>query len=238
MFFKIQNWKLSLLAILFIGIFCSLGLWQVSRATEKKILLKSFAERTEHAPFNAAMISQSRDWRFYRAQLSGSFDNEHTVLLDNKTYEGKVGYEVYTPFKAIGLDYPILIDRGFIPIGNNRKDLPLIRAITGKKTITGMLNLPPAYVSFGKITDAQIKTWPLRVEYINLNELSAIFNEAIYPYVMNLAPTDPASYEVKWQIVIMGPEKHMGYALQWFAFALTLLILFVTLNRQKKNETG
>lgn len=236
--FKIQNWKLALLAFLFIGIFTSLGIWQVNRAAEKKILLKSFADRAKHSPLTAAMMSQSGDWRFYPVSLEGRFDNAHTLLLDNKVYEGKIGYQVYTPFYAQGLSQPILVDRGFIPIGKSRKELPQIKTIADKTVITGMLNLPPKYVAFGQITDSKTITWPLRVEYINLAELTPLLGFPIYPYLLNLSPDSPAAYEVKWQIVVMSPDKHMGYAVQWFAFALTLLILFVALNRQKKNNRG
>lgn len=220
-----------MLAMVFIGIFTSLGLWQFSRAQEKKILLKSFAERTQHAPLDAASINKSADWRFYRTQLEGTFDNAHTILLDNKISQGKVGYQVYTPFNAIGLAQPILVDRGFIPIGNTRKTLPYISPISGNLTITGMLNLSPTYVALGQMVDSPSVTWPLRVEYINLSELSTLINHTFYPYVLNLSPKGPAAYEINWQVVTMPPEKHMGYAVQWFAFALTLLILFVALNR-------
>lgn len=235
MSFKIQNWKLSLLAFIFIGVFTSLGMWQLSRASEKKILLKSFAERTELAPLDASSLSQYNDLRFYRATLQGTFDNAHSILLDNKISQGKVGYEVYTPFYVIGLKKPLLVDRGFTPIINSRKEMPVIPAITGIVTITGMLNLPPTYVALGEMIDTPTHHWPLRVEYINLTELSTVLNDTMYPYVLNITPKDAAALEVNWQVVTMSPEKHMGYALQWFAFAVTLLILFVTLNRQKNN---
>lgn len=227
----IKNWKLSLLAIIFICLFTSLGFWQLSRADQKKLLLKSFAERTTHT-LTAKEMNQFGDWRFYQVQLEGVFDNMHTILLDNKIYQGKVGYEVFTPFKASSIPVPILVDRGFIPIGQRRENLPKIRVITGKVTLNGMLNLPPTYVSLGKINESSTLTWPLRVEYINFSELSRFFMYPLYRYILNISPTHPASYEVKWQIVTMPPEKHIGYAVQWFALAFTLLILSLALNRR------
>ena len=185
-FLHVQNWKLALLAMIFIAVFTSMGFWQLSRATEKKTLLKTFAQRTEVPPLTAATIAKPGDWRFYQATLTGEFDNAHTIFLDNKTHEGKIGYEVYTPFRASGLRIPILIDRGFIPAGNSRKELPPIHAIAGNITITGMLNLPPSYVSIGKLTYSPVNTWPLRVEYINLSEPHLI--AATIPYVLNITP--------------------------------------------------
>lgn len=241
--FHVKNWKLAILAVICIGILSSLGCWQWSRANTKKILLKSFAERTEHAPLSVEQLKalgsavkprddRNSDLRFYRAKLIGHFDNTHTFLLDNKIHEGKIGYEVYTPFIAAGLTKPILIDRGFIPIGKSRRELPLIRNIIGNTTIEGILNLPPTYVSLGKMTDSSTIIWPLRVEYINLREMAPILQNSLYPYLLILNPKDPAAYDVTWQIVIMPPERHMGYAVQWFALALTLLVIFVALNRR------
>jgi surfeit locus 1 family protein len=229
--FKIKNWKLTILALIFIVIFARLGFWQLARSEEKKFLLKSFAERNAQSPLEARTISQGNDLRFYRTRLTGSFDNSKTILLDNKIYEGKIGYQVYTPFMVKDLTTPILVDRGFIPIGKSRKILPSIKAITGDVTIVGMLNLPPRYFSLGKMNDRSDKSWPLRIEYLNLSELSKYLNYPLQPYLLNINPNDPAAFEVRWQIVTMSPEKHLAYALQWFALALTLLILSVALNR-------
>ncbi|RDI42417.1 SURF1 family protein [Aquicella lusitana] len=230
---KIKNWKLALLAFVFFCLFCSLGTWQLSRANQKKILLKSFHERTLHAPFLAAHLNTAQDLRFYRTQLTGSFDNAHSILLDNKIFHGKVGYEVFTPFKADGIATPILIDRGFVPMGTNRKTLPPLTRIHGHVTLTGLINQPPAYVALGSMMESTTPVWPLRIEYINMDTLSTLLNQPLFPYIVTLAPTDAAAYAIEWQIVTMGPEKHQGYAVQWFALALTLLILFVALNRDR-----
>ncbi len=229
--FKIKNYKLAALAFILIAFFTYLGCWQLSRAHDKQALLDSYALRTTHTPFSAHNLSAIQDWRFYRIQLSGTFDNDHTFLLDNKTYERRVGYEVYTPMHVNGFDTAILIDRGFVPLGVSRNDLPKIRAITGKVTLTAMLNFPPLYLSLGKIVDHTHLKWPLRVEYINLAELSNLLNYQLFPYVALMQPSDARAYPLSWQVVIMSPERHLGYAVQWFALALTLLILFVALNR-------
>lgn len=234
--FKIKNWKLALLALLFFCLFTTLGFWQVWRAQQKHILLKSFAERTVREPFPAtSLISKDDDLRFYRVKLTGVFDNQHNFLLDNKIFRGRVGYEIYTPFYSKDLTEPILVDRGFVPGPASRKDLPGINTIIGTVSIVGMLNVPPRYVALGKIQESAQTHWPLRIEYINLAELAKLLNYPLFRYVLNLEATDPASYAMEWQVVTMGPEKHIGYAIQWFALALTLLILFVVLNRDTTN---
>lgn len=228
--FKIKNIKLALLACLFILLFSSLGVWQLTRSHQKQLLLKSFAERTAQAPIGIDKLNMQEDLRFYRAKLTGRFDNQHSLLLDNKIFHGRVGYELYTPFKADGIDQPILVDRGFIPLGQNRRTLPGIHTVIGNVNIVGMLNLPPRYLALGKMTETIEPQWPLRVEFIHLHDLGSLLNTPLYPYVLSLEPNHPAAYAIEWQIFTMLPERHVGYAVQWFALALTLLILFVVLN--------
>lgn len=234
MSFKIGNWKLAILAFIFFSLFTGLGVWQLMRAKQKEILLKSFQERTKHAEFSAQDLNHPQDWRFYRVKLEGRFDQNHTVLLDNKTFHGKVGYEVYTPFKVDGLQIFILVDRGFIPLGSNRNNLPAISTTDKKVSINGMLNLPPNYVSLGDMKASNTISWPFVIEYINIGELANLLKLPLFPYVLTLSPDDQAAYAIEWHAMTMGPERNQGYAVQWFALALTLLILFVALNRKRK----
>jgi surfeit locus 1 family protein len=212
-----------------------LGCWQVRRGQEKKILLNQYQERTLQDPLSFKDlhgIATQKDLRFYRIKLQGIFDNAHTFLLDNKTFHGQVGYEIYTPFQIKQLKIAILVDRGFVPLGGSRHILPLIRSIEGEKTILGMLNCFPRYVILKK--DSDTLSWPLRVQFIDINTARQTLKYPFLPYVLNLDKESPFSYPIEWQIVTMQPERHFGYALQWFALAITLLILFVTFNRTPK----
>lgn len=235
MVIKLKNWKLFILGLIFVGIFTNLGMWQLNRAREKEALLKSFAERSAHQPLSAQDLKNPSDYRYYRAELTGKFDNKHLFFLDNKTHAGKIGYEIYSLFIANELAQPILIDRGFTPILTSREVLPPIPPIKDTVTITGMLNLPPKLVTLGKINDSPVITWPLRIEYVHLNEMAALTNNpSFFPYVLTIDAKSPYAFATEAALFPMPPERHRGYAVQWFALALTLLILSVVLNRTPK----
>jgi surfeit locus 1 family protein len=229
MYLYIRNWKLALLSLLLLALFIFLGCWQLSRAWQKEVLLREFALRIKHPPLSASALVTANDERFYRVILTGTFDNIHTFLLDNKIYEGRVGYEIYTPFSTTDLATTILVDRGFVPAPSDRHILPTIEPIVGTTTITGMLNLPPTYVQWGNLYESPLH-WPLRIEYLDISQLSNLLSTHIYQYVLQITPNTPPAYDMQWQINVIGPERHRGYALQWFAFAITLLILFAALN--------
>ena len=239
MLMTIKNWKLSLLSLGFIILFTSLGFWQLNRAHEKTKILNEYQQRAKTGPLSTKDLERPDDWRFYQIKLVGKFDDGHTILLDNKTFNGKVGYEVYTPFLAKGLSSPILVDRGFIPMGVSREALPAVpKTAKGTITIQGMLNVPPTYVAFGDMSENGKIQWPLRVEYIHLPQISKLLKDSFYPYIVSLNPESPSALQVKWQITNVDPNKHKGYAVQWFALALTLLIISVVLNRAPAKKKG
>ena len=232
MCFKIKNPKLAFLALIVFAILVSLGTWQLHRAQEKTALLAAFAKHTQYPPLTAAALLKPHDWQFYRATLTGEFLNDKTVLLDNKLFHGRIGYEVFTPFR-FKPHSTILVDRGFLaqpPQG--RMALPWVKPLLGTQTVTGFLKRPAGYVSLGAMVDQTATPRPFRIEFINLFELKTLLNEPnLNPYLLILDPNHPDAYPLEWQIVTLGPERHIGYAVQWFALALTLLVIFVALNR-------
>lgn len=231
MFLNVKNWKLAVLALIMIGFLLRLGFWQLHRAHEKQHMLDMYHARIANPPIPFNHLNQTQDLQYHRTTITGRFDNQHTFLLDNKIYKGQVGYEVFTLFQPDNMQTAILIDRGFLPNTRSRSELPAVRPIVGTTTITGMLNQPPGYVKYGQITPDKLIVWPLRIEYLNLTEIEPFLNRSVYPYIVNLTPNDPAAYPIEWQVVSLSPERHLGYAVQWFALALTLLILSVAINR-------
>jgi surfeit locus 1 family protein len=227
---------LTLLFILLFLLLVSLGYWQLSRAEEKRKLLQDFLMRVEAPPKTAAEIKEAK--QFHRVILTGQFDNNHTFLLDNKIFNHQVGDEVYTPFYVPILKQTILVDRGFIPLGQNRNVLPVIPDILGQVTITGLLDLPPRYAALGSIADSSHLIWPLRIEFVNLRLLKSYLPNtfSLSPYILRLPKNHSAGFAIEWQIMSMPPEKHVAYAVQWFALALTLLILFVVFTVRRPNN--
>jgi surfeit locus 1 family protein len=217
----LKHGKLNLIALLFICAFCRLGFWQLDRAQEKITLATQMTTRMQALPLSANDIQRQQDLRFHRVHLEGQFDNAHTILLDNKTQQGQIGYEIYTPFKADHLATALLVDRGFIVAPLTRDQLPVILP-SKEKTVAGILNLPPAYVAWGAMTESSSR-FPLRVEFIDLPLLAQQLKMPLAHYVVEMNPTTAPNS-------LFSPQKHWSYAVQWFAFALTLLILSIVLN--------
>ena len=109
------------LTLLLVFIFSNLGLWQYHRAEQKRLLIQAYAERPrQQAIAFSTLFNEKADGRFYAIRLKGHFDNQHQLFLDNKTMDGQIGYEVYTPFLVEGTQKAILIDRGWLPADRDR----------------------------------------------------------------------------------------------------------------------
>lgn len=227
------------LTLFFVLLFSGLGIWQFQRAASKRLLLQAYKERPALAslPY-ARLFEPEQDNRFYSIHLKGHFDNLHSLFLDNKTLDGQLGYEVYTPFLVEGHpQQAVLIDRGFVAANPDRRILPTIKPISARVSLTGVVNLPPAYFSLGTITENEHPSFPLRVQYINTQELAPLLGLTLPRYIVWLDPTDPHGFKRQWKVTLMGPEKHTMYAFQWFAFAISLLVIFGVLNLHRVDQS-
>src|SRR3990167_5750099 len=191
----LKHWKFALLTSAMISLLITLGFWQLSRAHQKKDLLETYLKRIQTTPLTVNALNQLNNPLFFRVELNGYFDNAHTILLDNKTYHSQVGYEVYTPFLAHGITSPILVDRGFIPIGVSRESLPSIKNMGGEMTIIGLITKPPKYATFS--TTEEALAWPMRVESIDLARLATkLLSKPLSPYILKIDPHDSLAYPI------------------------------------------
>lgn len=226
MLIRAKNIKFLALALFFFCLCLALGTWQIKRGHAKAELIRQYENRQSAPPLTLSELKPKGDLLFYHTMLRGHFENEKTFLLDNKISQGKVGYEIYTPFKIDHSPGVILIDRGFVPMGKNRQTLPSILPKLDT-IVSGILVLPPRYMKWGPMVDPNNHHAIKRLEYIDLKEISAIYQQALFPYLLALKEAAPDTSS----LTPMPPERHYAYAFQWFALALTLLLLLWAFNR-------
>jgi cytochrome oxidase assembly protein ShyY1 len=58
-------------------------------------------------------------------------------------------------------------------------------------------------------------------------------------YALVLDEGQAGGLQYDWSpIPPMGPEKHLGYAIQWFGLAVALLIIYVGVNTHRNGSSG
>jgi len=230
------SWVATLLTLALLPLLIKLGYWQLQRAEDKRALMMQ-AEVGKHSTLvlNSNNVSQLQHYQ--HLQVQGHFDSDHQVLLDNMpSKDGHPGYRVLTPLK-LDDGAIILIDRGWLPWGAQRAQLPQITVDETSRTLTGLLDdLPRPGVRAG---DAGVKqgVWPQVLNYPRYAELQPLYGSSLQQRIVLMDATVPDGFERVWQINLgFGPERHVAYAVQWFALALALLIIYLVVNLKPVTE--
>lgn len=208
--------------------FLSLGFWQLRRADEKQALIEQRERRAAAPCLNlTGAFPPVEEVRYRCVELVGAYDAERQFLLDNQVSEGKAGYHALTPLRIAGADASVLVNRGWLPAGADRKILPALSIAERNVRIVGAVDKFPS-VGF-KLKDADIPApgWPSLVQLVDAERLSERLGYRLAPYQVLLTPSQGEGYRREWRQADFDPEKNRGYALQWFSFASVLAILYV-----------
>lgn len=217
----------------------SLGVWQLHRAAEKREILAAYAHASREPPVTLeAMLRHPTALRYRRVRVTGELDGRHQLLLDNSFHGDYVGFDVLTPMKVAGTRHRILINRGWVPLGRSRSDLPKVPVPAGTVTLAGWLVPPPRAALLLGPPEAPHGRWPRIVETVKVAELERDLGYPLMPYVVRLDPGQPYGYVRHWKVVAFGPLRHIGYAVQWFAMAAALLVIYIVVNTSRAGRRG
>jgi len=207
----------------------SLGFWQLDRAGQKRVLQVEFAAGGETIiDPTAADLPQLP--RYQQIVLHGRYQPGQQFLLDNMTDGGAAGYHVLTPFRPEGWDTSIIVNRGWVRKDFSRPDLPDVAVNDVQRELRGRLApLPrPGILLTG--TETTAAGWPRVVQFPDMQELAASLDQSLTARSLLLDTDAAEGYLRRWQPMELGPERHIGYAVQWFALATTLLIIYFFVN--------
>jgi len=249
---RLPGLSFHLLMLAVIVLCTGLGFWQLERADEKEHLLEQIRlgraqplpqevleaqlwNNTSSAPAPLAVLAP-----YSQYQLYGIYDPDRSILLDNRTHEGRVGYHLLTPFRLIGTapnsaPHWILVNRGWIEAPRLRSERPQFE--------TPLLPVSIQVQAKALQSDLQPETlnltWPVRVQQLSALQLSEItghplpdyefrLSDAGQPGVMVPRPTSPN----------MQPEQHIGYSVQWFALAFTFMLMWSRPLWRRKSQSA
>ena len=225
---------MTMLTLLLLVAFVALGRWQWGRAEAKRALWDAFARGSD-----AAMQLDARplaDWpRFSHVKATGRWHGEHQFLLDNRIVDGAPGFEALTPFELTDGRW-LLVDRGWLKFNGHREQLPDIglHASAAETILVGRLDqLPSAGLASGRAAPVATGSWPRLTTYPRSTELSAALGVSLQNRILLLDSAESDGYVRHWSAPGVPPNTHWSYAIQWWCFALVLLVLYVVLNTHK-----
>ena len=223
----------TLVVLVLLPVMVGMGLWQLSRGQEKQLLVDSYAERRAAEPISSVQLNELTDPAFRRVRLRGQFDAAHTVLLDNRMRDGKAGVELLQPFHDQASGLWLLLNRGWLP-WPDRRTPPIFTTPDQPVNLDAWVYIAPGE-TFQLRADPTTAQWPRLLTALHPAALWSELGRNGFAYELR-AEAGPGTYETTWPIVAMGPEKHVAYAVQWFAMSLALLALYLYLGWHNKKE--
>lgn len=216
----------TLAVLVGVPILSGLGLWQLARGHEKARLLEAAARGSAAEPVDFSDLASYAQVQGYRpVRVRGEFRADLQGLLENQVRDGQVGYDILTPLQVEGRAELLLVDRGWLPRGGRREDVPQWQTPGETVTLVGTLRAPvDVPLVSGEITDRFRGVWV--VSEIDPAALGKQLDAPIAPRVLRLAAESEHGFRRDWPVVAMTPQRHYGYAVQWFGLAAALLGLY------------
>lgn len=217
-----------LLTLIAATLFSSLGIWQLGRAGEKRAIFAAYALGAGGTAIDGLSGADVTKQRYQLVRLQGRYDSTHQVLLDSISLEGRSGYHVLAPF--ITASGNVLVNRGWVAASGDRSRLPDIAVSEQPRVLTGRIDrLPRPALRLNPATVDPAAPWPRRLLFPTVAEISAQTGYVLRDFQLLLNPGEADGFVREWRPALMEPETHLGYAIQWFGLAATVVVIFVIL---------
>lgn len=231
----LSGWALAVIAM---AAFVALGTWQLGRQREKQAMLDGahrVLDRREAQPLSAASdAARSRGYDWVAGE--GVFADAPAILLDNQQHAGRSGVRAYRVFVPTAAD-PLLVELGWLPLRGDRR-MPSVPRPQDRLRIEGLLAPPPAH-GIAPAPPVRQPDGTLLATSLEMPTMrQALAQPRLAPRVLRMDPASPLGYARDLEILpnTLPPERHLGYAVQWFALALAVLVVALVLTFRKSRR--
>ncbi|MBN8482573.1 MAG: SURF1 family protein [Xanthomonadales bacterium] len=226
------SWFALVLLAAGLAAFTTLGFWQLDRAREKEALLAAYAGAATRTPVALEEARRSAAGPLHpRVRVRGRYDVTRGYVLDDQVRDGRQGRFFYALFEPVGDERALLVNLGFQVRAGVADDVALPLLPRDEQELVGLYAPPPgAGLRLGGNALPAQAQWPKLTVYIDTAEIAQDLGRRVDERVL-LPDADPASgFERAWTPQILPPERHRGYALQWFSFAVAAIVIFIVLH--------
>ena len=234
---RLSLWP-TLVAVPVLAVLIALGVWQLHRHDEKSALLARIEAGLAAEPVRMpADIADPEAWDYRRARVAGDFLHDRELYLASRSYRGQAGLHVVTPLRrtdATASDHVILVNRGWVPTDRRDRASRGDGLPAGTVTVSGILRRPSerGWMVPDNEPDANLWFWA------DLTAMAESAGIAPVPTVILEADVDPAGgpLPIGGQTRLDVPNNHLQYAITWFAFAVTLIVIYVLYHRRRADD--
>ena len=236
-------WKTSLLVIAAVIVMIRLGLWQLDRLDQRR----AFNARVEEQLAQSALEISEENLRadlynmeYREAIVLGEYDHDRQVVLRNQDWQGRLGVHLLTPLIVQGSDRAIMVNRGWIPYEDFEAGKLSQFDENGLVEVNGVIRRSQTKPRIGGRPDQipaegepPLQAW----NWINVGGIAGQLPYELLPVYLQGSP-EPSRNQMPFRTQLeldLNEGSHLGYAFQWFTFALILAIGYpIYVSREEK----
>lgn len=207
-------------AVLAAALFTRLGFWQLARLHAKVQRNVAIASQQSAQPVEFASLPRDTALAHYRrTRAAGRLDFDHEFVLSGRTHQGSPGVELVTPLRLEGSDTAVLVNRGWVYSPDGASVDRARWREPDAATVTGYVE---QYAPDAGTTSA--RSDPRIVRRVSRREASSRIPYPLAPYYLVQTGDTASSHPVRREMPALDEGPHLGYAIQWFGFAVIALV--------------
>ncbi len=216
---------------LLVVLMVNLGLWQLRRHDERAAVNAAVAERSTGRP--AALPADPTGLEWQLVEVRGTYVTGEEVLVRNRSLGGQPGSMVLTPL-ALDDGRTVAVARGWVPLRPAEgHDGALVAPPPGEVVVRGVLRPTERREGFGPADPPEGRLAELN--RVDLDRLDQQLDARLYPAWVQLLEQEPAQtggLPAAFPLPAPDSGPHLGYAGQWFIFAVLAVVGWGVLIRQ------
>jgi surfeit locus 1 family protein len=232
-----RRWLLAnLLVLAALAALVRLGIWQLDRL-EWRRAHNARVQENQQAPTlrldTGSLDADFYDMEFRSVIVTGEYLMDDEIVLRNQIWGDefgtRLGVKLFTPLLIPGTDSAILVERGWIPADDAANPARAQYAVDGEVTVEGWLRRAETDLNINLNPDPTLAHGEQRLDawtHLDLARLDAQTEVDLLPVYLQRAPDDPQTappYQLQSSFDL-GEGSHLGYAIQWFLFAVVLAV--------------
>ncbi len=230
----------AVVAIVLAAMCARMGIWQLSRWSEKRHLADAYRAALAAPP--VPLPASPGAWGGVGARrviARGTYDARWQVTLCDRWRGDSAAVELLTPMRLRG-GALVLVDRGGLPSTDGIHARLQDYGESGEVQITGLLERLPEHAkgaAWERLPDEAAVVWSVRA--LGLDSLTAHAPMTFAPWLLRALP-DPSAPPLPERLTPEPPQSlgHLSYAVQWFLFAAAFLAGWLFVLRRERGAKG
>lgn len=242
--FSHRYWWVTLLVLAGMVVLARLGFWQLDRLEQRQARNAQVLQQLALPPLSLVdepLPNDLTSLKYRQASADGEFDFSHQVSLTYQNRNGAPGSHLITPLVINGGTQAVLVDRGWIPAEQaapenwSSFDEPAKAAVTGFVQLSQTLSAATETRSAAQVVPAEPKAEWYRVD---IEAIQAQMPYELLPIFIQQSPSEGEGSDLPYRVepeFDLSEGRHLGYAIQWYLFALILGGIYVRYVSKKES---